>query len=118
MKKIILTLAAIIMVSMSSVSMASNRGKHKKHDRTEIRVVRSDNYYGDYDNGRHYVRHDYRTRYEGPEYKRYKEHRYRGNGWREDRYYDRGYYHNDRTADRVTGAIIGATAVLLLTGGH
>lgn len=123
MKKIVLTLAAIMMVSMSSVSMASNRGNHRDNNRTEVRVVRyekSVTFNGD--EGR-FVRDDDR---------RYEDNRDRDN-YREsvnyrdrDDYRDREDYeyreyrhdnrrHNDRTADRVAGAVIGAAAMLILT---
>ena len=61
MKKIILSLVAIIMVSVSSACMASNKGgHHHKGNRTEVIVIHENN------RGRgHYIRHVRQTMY-GP----------------------------------------------------
>jgi len=122
MKKIILSLVAIMMVSMSSVAMAGNgNGKHHKGCRTEV-VVR-------YENGRDCDRHDYYRdnrdcdryayrdnrrydNYRDLRDERYREARYREDQCRGDRYEYRRHHHDDGA--KVAGAILGAAGLILL----
>ncbi len=115
MKKIILTLVAIMMVSMTSVSMASNKGRHHNGNRTEV-IVR-------YDNGRDrdYRHEDYRDgdRYMRPDnrrYDNYRDNRDYENRYRENRYHDRRHHHNSDA--KVAGLALGAAALILLTTSH
>ncbi|BEG98765.1 hypothetical protein [Bacteroides sedimenti] len=130
MKKIILSLVAIIMVSMNSVSMASNKGGKHKGNRTEV-IIR-------YENDRD---HEYRDR-DCREYKDRDDDRYYSNNNRRyDNYDDNEYYerrdrmkrckmhryddqchdcreHRDNSGAKVAGAILGTAALILLTTAH
>ncbi|WP_321437925.1 hypothetical protein [uncultured Bacteroides sp.] len=123
MKKIIFTLVAIMMASMSSVSMASNKGGYINDNRHEIRVE-------DYE---HYRNRDNRNddrRYEETKYYNYRDNRDRDN-WdqndrdreyrecqdRDYRHHERKYSHKDNDA-KVVGTIIGAAALLILATSH
>ncbi len=121
MKKIILSLVTIMMVSMSSVCMASNKGgHHHKGDCTEV-IVRYDND-RHHDNGYHRGR-DYRDeeryicrdnrRYDN--YRDYRDERYREMRDREDRWEYRHRHHNHNSDAKVAGAILGTAALVLLT---
>jgi Ni/Co efflux regulator RcnB len=119
MKKIVLLLVAIMMVSINSVSMASNKGKHHhKGNHTEV-IVRYDNdrdhnYRNyrdrDYRDGDRYIRHDNRR------YDNYSDHRYCERKHRKDRYYEcRHNRHHHNSDAKVAGAILGTAALVLLT---
>ncbi len=122
MKKIFLSLVAIIMVSMSSVAMAGHGNKHHhKGSRTEVIIS--------YENGRDCDCHDYYRddrdcdRYAYRDNRRYddyrdlreereRERRYKEDQCRRERYEHRRHHHNDGA--KVAGAILGATGLILL----
>ena len=122
MKKIFLSLVAIIMVSMSSVAMAGHGYGHRhKGARTEVIIS--------YENGRDCDRHDYYRgdrdcdRYTYRDNRRYddyrdlreereREMRYREDQCRRERYERRCHHHNDGA--KVAGAILGAAGLILL----
>jgi len=124
MKKIIFTLAAIMMALMSSVSMASNKGGYSNDNRHEIRVE-------DYE---HYRNRDNRNddrRYEESKDYNYRDNRDRDNWDQNDRdreyrecqdrdyrqHNERRYCHKDNNA-KVVGTILGAAALLILATSH
>lgn len=124
MKKIVLSLAAIMMVSMSSVSMASNKGgNHHKGNHTEV-IVRYEND-RDHDNGYHrgrnhrnenyYICNDNRRydNYRDCRDERYYEMRDRDDRCREGRYEYRHHHRHNNDA-KVAGAILGTAALVLL----
>jgi pyruvate/2-oxoacid:ferredoxin oxidoreductase alpha subunit len=125
MKKIIFTLAAIMMVSISSVSMASNRGGHHRGDCKEISIEVYENY-----RTRHNRNYDNDRRYEEPrDYNNY-DNRDRDNWNREDegreyrecrdrdrRHYNRRDYRENSDA-KVVGTVLGAAALLILATSH
>ncbi|SHE29423.1 hypothetical protein SAMN05444405_10150 [Bacteroides luti] len=116
MKKIILSLVAIIMVSVSSACMASNKGgHHHKGNRTEVIVIHENN------RGRgHYIRHDKR-RYDGYRNERFcqeRDHRVKCRKHRYDnRCYDCRHHHHNKDAV-VAGAVLGTAALVLMNSGH
>ncbi len=123
MKKIILSLLAIMMVSMSSVAIASDRGgrHHRGHD-AEV-VVRYENgrgydrpnyYRNDRDDNRCDYRDDRRMpEYRGPREDRDYDMRYREEPPRRPRHEYRHYYYRNNT--RAAGIVLGAAALILLT---
>jgi len=116
MKKIILSLVAIIMVSVSSACMASNKGgHHHQGNRTEVIVIHKNNRGRD-----HYNRHDKR-RYDGYRNERFcqeRDHRVKCRKHRRyDRCYDCRHYRHNKDAV-VAGAVLGTTALVLLNSGH
>lgn len=126
MKKVVLSLIAIIMVSMSSVSMASNKGKHHhKGNRTEVIVIHENNRGGncreyrdrDYRNNDRYYRHDNRRCNDYRDGRRcevrYKKHKCKGH--RCDGYCYEPHHHHHNTNAKVAGAILGTAALVLLT---
>lgn len=109
---------------MSSVSMASNKGKHHhKGNRTEVIVIHEngrdrdcrDYRDRDYRDRDRYYRHDNR-RYDDYRDNRRCEVRYKK--CKHHRYYDRcddcRYHHHNSNA-KVAGAILGTAALVLLT---
>ncbi len=108
MRKILLTLAAIMMVSMSSISMASNRGEHHKGYRTEVRVVKHVRIHKDH--GR-YDRHNER-RHDAREFS-YRDRRDREERYRQERLRDRRHHRHNNNRN-TAGVIVGAAALLLL----
>jgi hypothetical protein len=124
MKKMIFTLAAIMMVSISSVSMASNRGGHHKGNYKEISIEVYENY-------RNHNRNcDNDRRYEESRDYNYYDNRDRENWNREDEerecreYRDRDRrHHNHRDCRensdaKVVGTVLGAAALLILATSH
>jgi len=116
MKKIILSLVAIIMVSVSSACMASNKGgHHHKGNRTEVIVIHENN------RGRgHYIRHDKR-RYDGYRNERFCQERDHRVKCRKHRYDNRCYdcrHHRHNKNAVVAGAVLGTAALVLMNSGH
>lgn len=119
MKKIVLLLVAIMMVSINSVSMASNKGKHHhKGNHTEV-IVRYENDRDhdyrdyrdrDYRDGDRYIRHDNRR------YENYRDNRYCEREHRKDRCYECAHHRRHHNCDtKVAGAILGTAALVLMT---
>nr|WP_320038476.1 hypothetical protein [uncultured Bacteroides sp.] len=121
MKKIILSLVAIIMVSVSSACMASNKGgHHNKGNRTEVIVIHENNRGRDYRGRDHYIRHDNR-RYDGYRNERFCQERDHRVKCRKHRCYDRCYecrHHHHNKDAVVAGAVLGTAALVLLNSGH
>lgn len=130
MKKIILTLVAIMMVTMSSVSMASNKGKHNNGNCKEISVEAYGNYrnngrghnkkvyveYNEYNNRDNRDYYDNDDRYEGREY-RDRDYRDRDRRDRYDRCNERRHHHRNSDAKTV-GTILGVASLILLATSH
>jgi len=138
MKKIILTLVAIMMVTMSSVSMASNKGKHNNGNCREISIEAYANYrnhdrgnnkkvyveYNEYNNrdNRDYYDNDNRDYYNNDD--RYEGREYRGRDYRDrdrrdsyDRCDERRHHHGNSDAKTV-GTILGVASLILLATSH
>jgi len=130
MKKIILTLVAIMMVTMSSVSMASNKGKYNNGNCREISVEAYADYrnhdrgnnkgvyveYNEYSNRDNRDYYDNEDRYEGREY-RDRDYRDRDCRDRDDRCYERRHHHGNSDAKTV-GTILGVASLILLATSH
>lgn len=130
MKKIILTLVAIMMVTMSSVSMASNKGKHNNGNCREISIEAYGNYrnngrghnkkvyveYNEYNNRDNRDYYDNDDRYEGREY-RDRDYRDRDRRDRYDRCNERRHHHGNSDAKTV-GTILGVASLILLATSH
>nr|WP_321376600.1 hypothetical protein [uncultured Bacteroides sp.] len=130
MKKIILTLVAIMMVTMSSVSMASNKGKHNNGNCKEISIEAYGNYrnngrghnkkvyveYNEYNNRDNRDYYDNDDRYEGREY-RDRDYRDRDRRDRDDRCNERRHHHRNSDAKTV-GTILGVASLILLATSH
>jgi hypothetical protein len=120
MKKIIFTLVAIMMVSMSSVSMASNKGGYDNGNRHEMRADDYE-YYRNREN-----RNDDNRRYEDSRDNNYRNNRDREEWNREDenRENNRDYRYNERehchknNDSKVVGTILGAAALIILATSH
>jgi len=133
MKKIILTLVAIMMVTMSSVSMASNKGKHNNGNCREISIEAYANYrnhdrgnnkkvyveYNEYNNrdNRDYYDNDNRDYYNNDD--RYEGREYRDRDRRDsyDRCDERRHHHGNSDAKTV-GTILGVASLILLATSH
>ncbi len=130
MKKIILTLVAIMMVTMSSVSMASNKGKHNNGNCKEISIEAYGNYrnngrghnkkvyveYNEYNNRDNRDYYDNDDRYESREY-RDRDYRDRDRRDRDDRCNERRHHHRNSDAKTV-GTILGVASLILLATSH
>ena len=130
MKKIILTLVAIMMVTMSSVSMASNKGKHNNGNCREISIEAYGNYrnngrghnkkvyveYNEYNNRDNRDYYDNDDRYESREY-RDRDYRDRDRRDRDDRCNERRHHHRNSDAKTV-GTILGVASLILLATSH
>lgn len=130
MKKIILTLVAIMMVTMSSVSMASNKGKHNNGNCKEISIEAYGNYrnngrghnkkvyveYNEYNNRDNRDYYDNDDRYESREY-RDRDYRDRDRRDRYDRCNERRHHHRNSDAKTV-GTILGVASLILLATSH
>ena len=122
MKKIIFTLAAIMMVTMSSVSMASNKGGYNngnhKGSHSEIRVEVYESYRNrDNNNNRYEESREYNNR-DNRDYEEYDRNDCHNNKNRDRDYRNNNHCHKNNDSKKIVGTILGVASLIILATSH